>query len=129
KSSVLAQGIGTQESGLRGAVGLVDVPAQLTFARGVAGIDQGNLDAGQLCLVLNEGAELKETPVGVSCPLLSLNRCPAPYAAEVLQGDATSGAFGFLHDLLGDDVVRVALIAGLPSPQSVQLAPAMERAL
>jgi hypothetical protein len=54
----------------------------------------------------------------MSCPLLSLNRCPAPYAAEVFQGDATSGACGFLHDTLGDDVVGVPLVAGLPAPQA-----------
>jgi hypothetical protein len=123
KSSVLAQGIGTAELRLGRAIGFVDVPAQLAFARGVAGINKDNSDAGQLCLVLNEGAELEEAPVGVPRPPLSLNRCPAPYAAQVLQGDATSGAFGFLHGLLGDDVVGVALVAGLPPSQAAELAP------
>src|SRR4051812_44510365 len=38
KSSVLARGVGTGEPGLGRAIGLVDVAAQLAFARGVAGV-------------------------------------------------------------------------------------------
>jgi hypothetical protein len=62
----------TAERGLIGTVSLVDVSAQFAFTRGIAGIDNNNLDAGQERLVFDEGAELEEAPVGVSCPLLSL---------------------------------------------------------
>jgi hypothetical protein len=92
---VRAQRIDAQELGSRGPVALVDGPALLAFARGVAGGHQDNPHARKVGLVLDEGAELEEVPVGVSCPLLSLNRDPLVDAPEVLDGKTASGALAF----------------------------------
>jgi hypothetical protein len=56
---------------------------------------QDNPHARKVGLVLDEGAELEEVPVGVSCPLLSLNRDPLVDAPEVLDGKTASGALAF----------------------------------
>jgi hypothetical protein len=61
-------------------------------------------------------------PVGVSRPLAPTNRGPVADAAEVLDGDPATGVFGDGHDTLRDDVVGVALVAGLLALQELELA-------
>src|SRR4051812_1040759 len=92
------------EFGLSLPVGALPVAA---FVAGLTGVGRGDgLDQhpGQLRLVDNECAELRERPTAQ--PILRITapgRNPLADAREVFQGNPATGALGGLDELLADD--------------------------
>src|SRR5713226_8707663 len=110
------------ETRLRGPIRSIDVPAGQARLRRVAGIDQHNWHADPRRLVLHEGAQLSECPVGVARSLPPSNRDALADAPELFQCQTASGVFGGAHQRLADAVVRVTLEARLLSTQGLKFA-------
>src|ERR1700730_12693441 len=110
------------ETRLRGPIRPIDVPAGQARLRRVAGIDQHDWHPDTRRLVLHEGAQLSECPVGVARSLPPSNRDALADALKVFQGNSATGVFGGAHQCLADAVVRVALEARLLSAQGLELA-------
>ena len=83
------------------------MPAGRAHLRGVRRVDVHQRDPGPCRLVGDVLAELGERPGVQRDPLGLAEPYPPADAAQVLQGDAASGAFSLGHDALGDDVVGV----------------------
>src|SRR5713226_8179828 len=109
------------ESRLRRPIRPIDVPADQARLRGVAGIDQHDWHPDTRRLVLHEGAQLSEGPVGMARSLPPSNRDALADALEVFQCQTASGVFGGAHQRLADAVVRIALEARLLPPQRLEL--------
>src|SRR5216683_4725587 len=110
------------ETRLRRPIRPIDVPAGQAGLRCVAGIDQHNWHPDARRLVLHEGAQLSECPVGVVRSLPPSNRDALADALEVFQSDSATGVFGGAHQRLADAVVRVSLEARLLPPQRLEFA-------
>src|SRR6266852_7153696 len=110
------------ESRLRGPIRPIDVPASQARLRRVAGIDQHDWYPDARRLVLHEGAQLSERPVGVARSLPPSNRDALADALEVFQRQPASGVFGGAHQRLADAVIRVALEARLLPSQELEFA-------
>ena len=108
------------ETLLRRPIRPIDVPAGQARLRCVAGIDQHNWHPDARRLVLHEGAQLSEGPVGMARSLPPSNRDPLADALEVFQSDSASGVFGGAHQRLADAVVRVALETRLLPAQGLE---------
>src|SRR5216683_7170749 len=110
------------ETCLRRPICPIDVPAGKARLRRVAGIDQRNWHPDGRGLVLHEGAQLSECPVGVARSLPPSNRDALANALELFQSDSASGVFGGAHQRLADAVVRVSLEARLLPAQRLEFA-------
>src|SRR5579859_4561228 len=108
------------ESRLRGPIRPINVPAGQARLRRMAGINEHNWNPDPCRLVLHEGAQLSECPVGVARSLPPSNRDALTDAVEVFQGDSATGVFGGAHQRLADAVIRVALEARLLSAQRLE---------
>src|SRR5207245_3283716 len=82
-------------------------PASWAGARGIARIDGNGGDACIGTLVLEEKAQLVESPARMFSPLLSANRDPGADVRQVFDGNSAPGAFGSADDLFADAVVNV----------------------
>lgn len=108
-----------KELRLRLPISLFNMPALETPLTGVAGMNTLNLDAGKDCLVFDESAQLSECPVGTPRSfLLALSRsspCPRSLSnvGQVFDTERTLRALGFQNKPLGENVVRVSLVASL----------------
>jgi len=107
------------EFGLRLPVGLCDMPTLRTSPTGVPRIDEEDRDARKPCFVGNKPSEFVEGPLAESFTLLFSNRYPE--ALEVFKGDASSGVFGNLNDVLGNRVVGGALKHTLPTRELFEM--------
>ena len=100
----------TGKSALIGTITFVDVATDRARARRIPGINQHHRDADQLRFVADLGLQIVKRPIRMSCPLFAPNRDPVPYALQILQGDTSTAALRFLHDLFADAVVCVPLV-------------------
>src|SRR6266852_1785847 len=100
----------------------IDLPAGQARLRRVAGIDQHDWHPDTRRLVLHEGPQLSECPVGVARSLPPSNRDALANALEVFQSDSASGVFGGAHQRLADAVVRVALETRVLPAQGLEFA-------
>jgi|SRR5450755_3494859 hypothetical protein len=92
---------------------LSDMAALGTLTRGVSSVNGPLDDTNALRLVGNKTAKLEECPRMQRVSLFSPNRYPVADALEILKGHSTSGAFGKIHDLLADHVIRICGEAAL----------------
>src|SRR5713226_5305794 len=108
------------ETRLREPIRPIDVPAGQARLRCMAGINQHDWHPDTRRLVLHEGAQLSECPVGVARSLPPSNRNALADALEVFQSNSSTGVFGGAHQRLADAVVRVALEACLLPAQGLE---------
>src|SRR5262249_59334494 len=97
----------TLEARLRHTIMLIDTTTAWTGPRGIAGVNLDHLHPVQPCLVNNLVFQVIEGPA-MQCGSLRLpNRYPVADAAQVFQGDTTSGALSLNHNALADAVIGV----------------------
>ena len=89
----------------------------------VAWIDKNNINPCLLCLVLDKGANLVESPPAHLGPLLLAKPCPVADAPEILQGQSAPGAFGFGNEHFGDNMVGILAKARFAPRNGFELAP------
>ncbi len=87
------------ESRRRRPIRPIDVRAGQAPLRRMEGIDQHNWHPDARRLVLHEGAQLSECPVGVARSLPPSNRDALADTLKVLQSDSASGVLGGEHQL------------------------------
>src|SRR3990167_250969 len=103
--------------------------ANRTHLRRIARVHQNHWNACASGLVLNLIPQIIERPVRVSCPLLASDRYPIPYPAQIFERNTSIGVLCLLHDLLGNDVVGVALKTSLLTRNAFELALGRFRAI
>ena len=101
------------ESLARHAILACHVVAARAGARGVARVDEHQLHAGGQGLVGEQRAQLGKGPAAVPGSVLPANRCPLADASKLFEGQSARGAFGSLHELVGDLVILDLTKAGL----------------
>lgn len=112
---------------LAAAVLLCDVSAVWALPTSVPRVYDANRDTGELSLVREECAKLKECPPCVHRALRLPNCSPIADALQVLQGDASAGAFALGDDALADAVVFNRAEAGLPARDPAKATPGAAR--
>ncbi len=111
----------TAKLGLGLPIALVAVTARATGTRRVGWIDQHHGYACYRCFVLHKLAQLVETPIAVSRPLLSAGSLdPRTDMRQVFQRYLSLCAFGFRNKPLGYRMVRVRLEAALLPAEGFQ---------
>src|SRR5919197_3762073 len=95
------------------AVSLLAVAAHAAGAASVSRVNDGELDARELRLVRDEGAELQEGPSRHLRPLAPPEPSPAADMRQFLQRYPASGVCSESHELFADDVINVAPEIGL----------------
>ena len=88
----------------------------------IGGIDDCDRHTCQNCFVFDEGPELEEGPVMLSCPLLTPNCDSVSNATQVFKGDTETVPLRLRHNSLGDTMIGVPLIAGLLGANALELA-------
>lgn len=117
----------TEERRSRRTVGLMNMSTRGTGQGGIGRIDEHHRHPEQPGLVLDELAELGKSPRMQATTLRPGNRCPAADTLEVLKGDSAPGAFGFGHELLGDDVVDIPAESLDPPGKFLEVPPCTRR--
>jgi len=98
-----------------------DMPAEWACLARVSRIDENNRDSSPLCLVLDKGLELVETPIGQSWSLSARGRYPRADILEVFKSNRSVGAFRLVHNGFRNAVVDIALVAGLAARNGAEL--------
>jgi hypothetical protein len=98
----------TEKLRLAFPVSLINVAALRASSRGVAWIDEFNLDSGSLCLVQDKTLQLVKRPAMQTTALSFTSPYPDTDTAQILQSDPASGAFCSTNYLLRNYVVYVA---------------------
>lgn len=94
------------------------VATRRASARRITGIDRCHEDPRELCLVLNEFAQLIEGPTSDPCSLSLRKRCPVADALEVFQGNAAMGVLSEFHEPFRELVVYVFSVSTLLFPHA-----------
>lgn len=113
----------TEEGILRTTIGFIDTTADRTSPGRVARVNEYQRHTEQSGFVFDKGTQLIERPAMQLASLRLPNPYPVTDAAQVFQSDTASGAFGLLHELLGDAVVHVGCEASLLARQGFETTP------
>lgn len=103
----------TAKDRLTWTIGLVDMPARWTGARGVPGIDQHDWDTGALRFVGHKRQELKERPAMQNGALRLPSPHPRANVLEVFKRYSSLRALSLPNDALADRMVHILGKAGL----------------
>jgi len=112
----------TKELSLRDTVGLLDRAAFGTRLAGVVVINKDDRHTGQRGLVLDEGSELEEGPVGMLRPLAASHGYSLTGTIKPFERDGPESVLRLGDNTLGNDVVHVPLVASLTARNAPQLA-------
>ena len=119
----------TKERILGRSVRLLAMAALGTRSAGVSGINNNPQHPRKLCLVFDEGAQLKEGPTRHFSSLLLAKPCPGSDPLQLFKGNAFAGVFSLGNELLADGVVHVSAKPPLFTADLFELAPDLLRAL
>lgn len=112
----------TAELCLRSAVGFGRMATCCARLAGVGGRNQHDIHAGKLGFVLDERAQLMESPAAHLRPLCLAKPCPSADAFEVFQGHPALGAFGLGNERFGNTMIFVRSKSPLFTTQALELA-------
>lgn len=112
----------TEELILRFSISFIGIAAARAFAATVARVNRVQGYAVKSRLVLKKVSQLRERPVVMPRPLALSNRYPLSDALEVFNGYRSRCVFSLQNESLADDVIRVALEAGLSARQLFEFA-------
>jgi hypothetical protein len=95
------------ESGLGSSVAPFYVEALAAALGGIVRVDTHHDHSLGFSLVTDKLLQLVKRPARKHRPLLFTNRYPLAYPFQILQGNATAGAFCHGYDLLTDDMIGI----------------------
>ena len=112
-----------KEFGLTATIGFLDMPTASALLAGIFRVHKKDRNTRSPRLVADEGSQLCESPIAVSCALVRpSNPGPRANARQVFQGNCTVRAFGGFNESLADLMVHVFLETPLASRQFSQVA-------
>jgi len=91
------------------------------FLGSIGRVDVDHWNSSDRCLVLEELAELIESPAMLFASLSLRNRHPLPDTLKIFEGDHRRGVFGFRNQLFGDAVVYVPTKPGLSTREFLEM--------
>lgn len=101
-------------------IGFIDSTAGWTSPGSVSRVNQSQRHTRQFGFVLDKTTQLIKRPTMQLTSLRLPSPYPAAYPAQVFQSEAASGAFGLVHELLGNAVVYISCKASLLARHSLK---------
>lgn len=106
---------------LRFPIGLINIAASITGARGVARVNRDHRHTSKLRLVLKESSQFVKCPLSKLVTLRFSNRNPRAYAGEVFNRHGSVRVFSGANNTLGNNVVGIAFESALSAGHFFQV--------